>query len=88
MLYFNYIYAKFVVWGYVRYGMMYGDECSQAYMGECVNSAQQQFRFFEKRYIKMGFQPISNADFQIAGGYVGPEHLEPLLYKVVDSEQH
>ena len=72
------LYEKFVIWGYVRFGMAYGDAVS--YM--CYNDSDEQiFTFFEKKYVALGYSPIAFTEFVTAGGYVGESHLTPFLYK-------
>lgn len=70
------LYEKFVVWGYVRFGMIYGDAVSYLYYND---SDEKWFNFFESRYIKLGYIPIKFDEFVIAGGYVGESHLRTLL---------
>lgn len=55
----NEIYHKFILWGYVRYGMRYGDELSYSYMGDCVGSIDGMFKHFENKYCNLGYIPVS-----------------------------
>lgn len=73
------LYVKFVVWGYVRYGMAYGDELSYSYMGTSAVSREWQYNFFTKLYVALGYKPISIDDFVIAGGYRGVKYLRDKL---------
>ena len=75
------IYHDFIVWGYKRYGMMYGDELSYSFMGECVNSVENYYKFFASRYDRLGYAPISLNDWEIAGRYRGENHIKHMLLK-------
>ena len=70
------LYEKFIVAGYVDYGMIYGDIASYACAPGIYYHA---FKFFEKRYIKLGYKPIPFDEFITAGGYVGKLHLMPYI---------
>lgn len=73
------LYEKFILWGYVRYGLYYGDELSYSFMGDCVNSVERYYNFFHKRYCQLGYEPISLDDWIIAGGYSGIKHVQNKL---------
>lgn len=74
------LYHDFIVWGYIRYGLMYGDELSYSFMGECGNSRRAHYHFFRERYCKLGYLPIALSTWEIAGGYEGFNYIKPLLY--------
>lgn len=60
---------------YVYYGLITGDIHSYSYLG-CKNSYEGWFNFWERKYIALGYIPLSNHDWQLAGGYGAPyEHL-------------
>ncbi len=80
---FSELYEKFIIWGYVRYGMIYGDAVS--YM--CYSDSDERwFTFFEKRYVDLGYESIPFDEFVTAGGYVGESHLTPFLYKNIKEQ--
>lgn len=63
---------------YTYYGLITGDIDSYAYMGEAVGTKWYEwwFNFWERKYVALGYIPLSNHDWQLAGGYGAPyEHL-------------
>ena len=63
---------------YTYYGLIVGDIDSYSYMGEVVGASwyNRWFNFWERKYIALGYIPLSNHDWQLAGGYGAPyEHL-------------
>lgn len=73
------LYHNFIVWGYKRYGLMYGDELSYSFVGECVNSVESRYHFFRVRYCNLGYVPVPLDDWITAGGYRGESHIQPMM---------
>lgn len=71
------LYERFIVAGYVNYGMIVGDLGSYGLGDAGIYDVL--FRFFRKRYIGFGYVEVPFAEFMTAGGYVGPSHLDPYL---------
>lgn len=76
---FKKLYEKLIIRLYVRYGLKYGDELSYSFMGECVGSVEDMFKYFETKYCNLGYIPVSLNDWVIAGGYRGKSHIEQML---------
>lgn len=75
------LWSKVVVWRYTDLGLTYGDALSYSFMGECIGfkSLERKFKFWERRYVSLGYKPIEVDDWVTAGGYRGPEHISDKL---------
>lgn len=77
-------YHDFITWGYIRYGMAYGDVVSYLAISGSADQFERRFMFFESRYIKLGYIPVDFDHFVAAGGYRGRKYLEPYLLRKVN----
>ncbi len=69
---------KYIEKKYIEAGIIFGDNVSYIYMGECVNfeSHLNNWAKREKQYADRGYRTISVDDFINAGGYGAPiDHL-------------
>lgn len=67
-----------IVKRYTYHGLIVGDFDSYSFMGDPVgtNWHERWLHFWERKYIALGYVPLSNHDWQLAGGYGAPyEHL-------------
>jgi hypothetical protein len=64
------LWEKFVVWRYIKSGLCMGDMHSYSYMGESVGPDWDKIHAkWKARYIKLGYHPLTNEQWQLAGGY-------------------
>lgn len=69
---------KFIIWGYVHYGLTIGDSVSYGVYNSFDNKI---FVWFENQYTKLGYRPLSWWEWQDAGGYGKPyKHLLKVKY--------
>lgn len=73
------LYEKFIIWGYIKYGMMYGDSVSYSFLGDCGDPGKARYKWFRDRYQNLGYKIVPFDEFVVAGGYRGRKHLTKFL---------
>lgn len=77
--FFHNLYERYIIWRYVRAGLMWGEADGYVLIaGECVGyeSRERKFHYWEEKYKKLGYMPLSEWQWEESGGYGVPfEHL-------------
>jgi hypothetical protein len=71
MNFFKTIWEKIVINRYVSAGLHWGDATSYGFLGETVNynSLTQNLKYWEDKYVKLGYIPVRPQRWVESGGY-------------------